>query len=186
MWPQPPKRNDRFNSRATDFGTSGSERENGLKTRSRKPSMDSLRDRVTLNTRAYDQRCAEDEAAMEKEREREREREIERGPKSPPLNLNTSNLETPRLGDQSWFLSTATPLTATTPTVTLQRDGHDTVLLNHNDSSKRDDDEESIEDGEEEDDCIEKDLDIAQKIFNGDESIVAKDRAAAWLGDPCV
>lgn len=185
MWPQPPKRNDRFNSRVTDFGTSSLERENGLKTRSRKPSTDSFKERAALGTRGY----AEDEAA--REREREKEKELERGPKSPSLNLNTFNLETPKLNDQSWFLSSATPLTATTPTVTLQRDGHDAVLLNHDDNSKRDNDDESIEEDEEEeeeddDDSIIKNLDIAQKIFNGDESIVAKDKAAAWLGDPYV
>lgn len=85
----------------------------------------------------------------------------------PQLGLDTGDLDPPKGG---WFGLSG----STTPTVTLQGDegGQARVL--------EDEDERESNDGME---LSEEDMEMARKIFMGDEEFMAKDRAAAWLGD---
>ncbi|TGZ80210.1 hypothetical protein EX30DRAFT_308036 [Ascodesmis nigricans] len=184
MWPQPPAH--------VDVGRQiAKTQENKRPQNPPKPaSADSFKDFPIFNMTEYERQCAEEEKRLERKAEQEKaagqqkkdEREKEREQKAPGLNLDTS-VRLPRAGiDQSWFLSTTSPLTTSTPTVTLQRDGQQSVVLDQEDEevSRKDSDNESLKEGE----FTPKDLDIAHKIFDGNEELVTKEKAAAWLGDP--
>jgi len=90
------------------------------------------------------------------------------------LELDTTNLEPPKPKEGSWIAGPS----PSTPTVTLQKDGpgEEAEPLGHEEETDSAGDdglpEPSAEDNE-----------MAKKIFNGEEDFVAKDRAAAWLGD---
>lgn len=90
------------------------------------------------------------------------------------LELDTINLEPPRPKEGSW-ISGPSP---STPTVTLQKDGpgEEAEPLRHEEET-----DSALDDGLPEPSA--EDNEMAKKIFGGDEDFIAKERAAAWLGD---
>jgi hypothetical protein len=91
------------------------------------------------------------------------------------FSLDPINLDLPRSKGGSW----AEVPCPRTPTVTLQKEGHggEAEVLGHSDEEM----DNRLDDGLPE--PSEEDVENARRIFEGDEEFVAKDLAAAWLGD---
>lgn len=134
-----------------------------------------------------------EEAHAEEVRRREATKETgkETG-KGKHLSLDTVNLDDPAKRISTSWLGTPTPasldaMSAETPTVTLQGDGPEAKAepLEHGDDLQN-----NLVVGEPKpanfEEPSEADRQMAQKIFEGDEEFMAKEKAAAWLGDTCV
>jgi hypothetical protein len=184
--PSPPSRGVLSNTRSsvTGFLSSGKERQGSVSSLSgRKSSIASLSQArkasvVSLNA-GRKSSVASKEAPIVDMKEIERlysEEEARRSSTKDRLGLDTVNLEPPRPKEGSWIAGPS----PSTPTVTLQKEGPGTEaeVLGHSSDEEM---ENRMDDGLPE--PSEEDNQKARKIFEGDEEVVSKDRAAAWLGD---
>jgi hypothetical protein len=179
--PSPPSRGVLSNGRssAAGFFSSGQERQDSVSSSSdRKPSVSSLSQArkasmVSLNAdrkssvasnqtqitdmKEIDRMYSDDEASVSSTKG--------------VFSLDTMKLDLPRSKGGSWV---------ETPTVTLQKEGHgvEAEVLGHSSDEEMDN---RLDDGLPE--PSEEDVENARRIFQGDEEFVAKDLAAAWLGD---